>query len=184
MARVRPEEGRGGAVRRRGARLPPPVVSVETGRSPADEAAFARVLSKFTYPGSPPARKDVIKFVFDLCKGKQALADPDSLVDMIFDKGGFRLNQWGFTQEVAAATDTGRPAVGRGPFIRREGDLPAKISDVPYRVNTPQSRTALAAPSDFNPQLVSCRWRPSGHPGGIPLALDRGMAAQRAGRAP
>eukprot|EP00605_Chrysophyceae_sp_TOSAG23-4_P002101 GSChrysophyteH1.ASY1.ANO1.2327.1 assembled CDS len=119
-----------------------------------DEAAFARILSKFTYPGSPPPRKDVIKFVFDICRENQALADPDLLVDMIFDKGGFRLNQWGFAQEVVAATDTGRPAVGRGPFIRREGDLPAKVSDVPYRLNTPQSRTALAAPSDFNPQLI------------------------------
>jgi len=119
-----------------------------------DSPAFARVLTKFTYPGSPPPRKDVVQFLFELCRDGKERADPDMLVDMIFAKGGTQINKWGFIQNVVAATDTGRPAVGRGPFVRREGDLPARVTDVPYRVNTPQSRTALAAPSDFDPRLI------------------------------
>ena len=117
-------------------------------------SAFARVLTKFTYPGSPPPRQEVVSFLFNLCRNGQERADPDLLVDMIFDKGGERTNKWGFAQHVAAATDTGRPAVGKGPFVRHEGDIPAKVTDVPYRINMPQSRTALAAPSDFDPSLI------------------------------
>ena len=44
--------------------------------------------------------------------------------------------------------------------MRREGDVPAKVSDVPYRVSTPHSHTALAAPSDFDPLLIERSFTP------------------------
>ncbi len=119
-----------------------------------DLPSFGRVLSKFTYPGSPPPRRDVMNFLFELCSEGHEKADPDLLIDMLFDKGGIKINRFGFAQEYSAPTDTGRPAVGKGPFVRRDGDVAPKNSDVPYRVITPQSQTALAAPSDFNAALI------------------------------
>jgi WD40 repeat protein len=119
-----------------------------------DLPSFSRVLTRFTYPGSPPPRREVLAFLFDLCCDGHDKADPDLLVDMLMDKGGIRINRFGFAQEVAAPTDTGRPAVGKGPFVKRDGDKTPAINTVPYRVITPKSKTALAAPSDFDPRLI------------------------------
>ena len=120
-----------------------------------DLSSFARVISRFTYPGSPPPRREVVKFLYDLCcdEGHEK-ADPDLLVDMLFDKGGVHINRFGFAQDVPAPTDTGRPAVEKGPFIKKDGDPTPPITAVPYRVITPKSATALAAPSDFDPRLI------------------------------
>ena len=61
-----------------------------------DLSSFARVISRFTYPGSPPPRREVVKFLYDLCcdEGHEK-ADPDLLVDMLFDKGGVHINRFG-----------------------------------------------------------------------------------------
>ncbi len=120
-----------------------------------DLPSFARVITRFTYPGSPPPRREVVKFLYDLCcEDGRERADPDLLVDMLFDKGGVHINRFGFAQDVPAPTDTGRPAVGKGPFIKRDGDPTQSASSVPYRVITPKSATALAAPSEFDPRLI------------------------------
>jgi len=41
-----------------------------------------------------------VSFLFKLCCEGKERADPDLLVDMIFDKGGIRINRWGFAQQV------------------------------------------------------------------------------------
>lgn len=79
-----------------------------------DLAAFTRVLAKFVYPGSPVPRGDVAALLFTKCGGRSAGAgahraggaggavgaDPDRLIDLVFDQGGSRVNKWGFVQPV------------------------------------------------------------------------------------
>ena len=120
-----------------------------------DFASFSRVLLKFTYPGSPPPRSDVAQWLFKSCGGSEKRgADPDVLVDMVFDEGGVRINKWGFIQPVPAASELGRPEMGKGPIVRKAAQGPASIRDVAFRFQTRRCHTALAAPSDFDPALL------------------------------
>jgi hypothetical protein len=106
-----------------------------------DLTSFSRVLVKFIYPGSPPPRGEVCTWLFRACGGQVSAdgsatgkgADPDVLIDMVFDEGGVRLNKWGFVQPVAAASDVGRPQIAKGPIQRRSGALPAQTKDIAYR---------------------------------------------------
>ena len=132
-----------------------------------DLTNFTRVLGKFVYPGAIPLRDDVARFLFTMCCSSPedsvthdthartaAIADPDILIDIIFEKDSDRTNKWGFRQPVQASSSTGRPDVAVGPPIKNPGTLPIQISEVPYKFVTRRSHTALAAPSDFDVRFV------------------------------
>ena len=96
-----------------------------------------------------------MKFLYDLCcEEGHDKADPDLLVDMLFDKGGIHINRFGFAQDVPAPTDTGRPEVGRGPFVKRTEILPRRSPRYPTGSSLPSPPLPLAAPSDFDPRLI------------------------------
>jgi hypothetical protein len=133
---------------------------VQRGRSDATAEVFrvgyenfSTVLRSFEYPGSSRPTDDVLGFLFRRCGASDVVsggADPDILVDMMFDKGGGRINRFGFHQPVPAASETYRPDVQTGPLTRKPGDVPLKISQVPFRFVTRRCRTTLAVPSNFN----------------------------------
>ena len=118
-----------------------------------DFITFKRVMHKFVYPGSKPATDKVLLFLFQACSddSNPDYCDPDLVLDLLFDKGGHKVNQYGFIQPVAAATETGRPTVKDGPIIppKPTDQFTLKMSDIPFRYNTKHCRTALAVPSNF-----------------------------------
>jgi WD40 repeat protein len=118
-----------------------------------DFITFKRVMHKFVYPGSKPATDKVLLFLFQACSddNNPDVCDPDLVLDLLFDKGGHKVNQYGFIQPIAAATDTGRPSVKEGPIVppKATDQFTMKISDIPFRYNTKHCRTALAVPSNF-----------------------------------
>jgi hypothetical protein len=121
--------------------------------------SFCRVLSKFVYPGSPPLKENILRYIFDMCGNyddrQVEMIDSDILIDIIFDKGGGITNQFGFVKHVAPVTDTGRPTIGDGPFVLKRGSVPLTISDIPFRLKTKHGRTAIATPSNFDTKLIS-----------------------------
>ena len=140
---------------------------LKPGTTRVDLVGFTRVLAKFVGAGGPVPRGEVAALLYSQCGGlesaggKQAVgADPDRLIDMVFDLGGMRINKWGFAQPVPAAADSGRPQLGKGPIVRRSGQPPATSQDIPYRLTTTRCHAALAAPSAFDPRLLDRSTQP------------------------
>jgi WD40 repeat protein len=120
-----------------------------------DYSSFKRVLNKFVSPGCAPPNEALIRFLFGACAcAEPNRADPDLLVDMMFDKRSHEINKFGFTDVTKAVTDTGRPENGRGPFNRQAVDPPMNISDIPFRFITKKCKTSLATPTNFNLSLL------------------------------
>lgn len=130
-----------------------------------DYNAFSIVMNKFVARGGSPPSEFILKHLFRQCcdydtstQGNRSRAvevsraDPDILVDMMFDGSRSQINKFGFAQPVASALDTKRPAVGPGPFVL--GTKQMTITDVPVRVNTSKCKTALASPSNFTLDMV------------------------------
>jgi hypothetical protein len=116
-----------------------------------DFSSFKRVLNKFTSPGCPPPNEGLVRYLFNACAcSERDRADPDLLVDMMFDKTNHEINKFGFVDTNKAVTDTGRPENGVGPFTRQATDPPINISDVPFRFITKKCKTSLATPTNFN----------------------------------
>jgi len=139
---------------------------VETASSHrVDYNSFAIVMGKFVARGGSPPSDTILKHLFRQCcdcdtstKGNKSTvtlskADPDILVDMMFDGSGSQINKFGFAQPVKSALDTNRPAVGSGPFV--VGTSKLSIADIPVRVNTSKCKTALASPSNFTIDMVN-----------------------------
>jgi WD40 repeat protein len=128
----------------------------------ADYSSFCRVLRKYAYPGGRPPEEEVLEYVYLMCcldPGEPDRgANPQYLLDALFEKPKTQVNKFGFVKEAAAgALDTGRPTVGKGPLKPVEqADLRGRleISDIPYRFVTRKCRTSLAAPSDFDMSMV------------------------------
>lgn len=87
-------------------------------------ANFARVLSKFSSPGSPPPHRATLHYLFETCcdpgtyDDVDAVADPAIIAGMVFDKGGEAINRFGFMQQIPAKSSTSRPEVGPGASSR------------------------------------------------------------------
>ena len=136
-----------------------PHIKLESG-SGISSNAFFKVLLKCTSPGSKLLERDISDYLFTLsCQQNQSVeSSVNSLLDLIFDKGGSQVNQFGFVSDVKSALDVSRPEVGTGPFKKTQNvlqpDRPHEIGDVPLRVVTRKSRTALPAPTSFHAQLI------------------------------
>lgn len=125
-----------------------------------DLSAFSIVISKLIPPGGTPPTPSVIQFLYDACcLGDKA--DPDILIDMVFNKTDSHINQFGFQQPIPASSDAQRPEVGPGPLTERPFTTTGSdakimlsngqytISNIPYRIKMKHCKTTLATPSDF-----------------------------------
>ena len=131
-----------------------------------DFEGFSNVMKKFVFPGAPAVTNDTLMSLFLSCgstNGSTSRAttsiDPDILADMIFDKGGDKINKFGFVSSVAPAAHTGRPDVKSGPLVQKmtfqaTQEITRKLSDIPHRFMTRRCRTALSVPSNFDLSLV------------------------------
>jgi hypothetical protein len=73
-----------------------------------DFRTFCAVLTKYNYPaGIAPIHTDSLKMIFDGCMDDSRVFNVDILCDMVFFKGGTRVNKFGFLQPVKAIHDTG-----------------------------------------------------------------------------
>lgn len=133
------------------------------GQLTLDLSSFTRALLKFVHPGTLSPRSDVAEWLFTSCggqlnskshAGKTLGADPAALAEMVFDVGGAKINKWGFVQPVTAVSDSGRPAIAKGPIIKKAGSAPATIRDIALRYQTRRCHTSLAAPSVIDPSLL------------------------------
>ena len=131
-----------------------------------DFDGFSNVMKKFVFSGAPLVTNDTLMSLFLSCgtgNGTSSRAitsiDPDVLADLIFDKGGDKINKFGFVSSVQPATHTGRPTVQNGPLVQKmtfqaTQDITRKLSDIPHRFMTRRCRTALSVPSNFDLSLV------------------------------
>ena len=130
--------------------------------SGVDYSTFCRVLRKYSYPGAQAPDEEVLEYVFLLCcidpENPDLGADPQNLLDAMFEKPKSEVNKFGFVKEAKATfSDTGRPVVGKGPLKQPEkSELKGRleISDIPYRFVTRKCRTSLATPSNFDMSIM------------------------------
>ena len=119
-----------------------------------------------------------------MCDGSLdgSYADPDILIDIIFDKGGHVINKFGFIQEVKPVTYSGRPQTGPGPIFKKPGDMPLKLYEVPMNFVTKHCRNAIASPSNFDVRMIEKSARPPSlygeieHVYGLNIDLYSGIA--------
>lgn len=132
--------------------------TTKRGATHVDFITMSRIIQKYINPGLPSPRTEILEYVYARCGGDlktdAPTADPNSLAEIIFDKGGHVVNKFGFRQNIAPATDTGRPDNAVGPFFKSGGEKPVQIAEVPLKFLTRRCKTALATPSDFDPKLV------------------------------
>jgi hypothetical protein len=73
-----------------------------------DFRSFCLVLTKYSYPaGNIPIHTESLKLIYDGCIDDTGIFDVDILCDIVFFKGGSRVNKFGFLQPVKAIHDTG-----------------------------------------------------------------------------
>lgn len=75
-----------------------------------DYESFCMVMKRFVFPGTQPLGDGAARMLFNACCGsgdKKMAANPYVLADMIFLASGQRINQFGFSQPVIAASHTG-----------------------------------------------------------------------------
>jgi hypothetical protein len=84
------------------------------GRIPqtVDYALFSKVILKFVPQGIEQPSDELMKYIYSCCiDGESNQANPNLLLDIIFDKEKERTNQFGFRIEPA------QPATHTGQFI-------------------------------------------------------------------
>lgn len=120
-------------------------------------STFSEILKQLSYQGTLAPRRDTLQLLFEMCSDPDAdtsiengRADPDRLVDIMFDKGKQIQTQFGFMHQADAPLEHKRPDVGRGPVRQPPPKETYGISDIPLRFVTRKCRTSLAAPTGFD----------------------------------